>query len=546
MAIFRKTKYLCLWLAFPLIFLTMACDPAQNDALSPPIVRGPIHSCSEMIAYSGADRDAEIWVYVNGSKVHEFKTWMGWGPAELPLKLEVGDKLSLRQVVNNSISAHSREEVTVVNPPRDSSNERLTTPRIKEPLIECQKLVIVEETVEGATTELEKNDAPETSGMSPYKFIRLKVPELRTGDGYKARQKICLNSGGELQSLFSDKVEVQARPRELPKPTIQEPLVNGSDACRVDDLFVGARVEIHVTSSSGDSVVGSGIASSVATIFGISPVIDTSNEYYAVQYLCDLASPESDPVDPLEEPPAPTMQEPICPDGFYVTVCDTVIMSTVKVYADGTQVAQAAGNGGCVRMALGDATVFLAAQKVSATQTVGDKTSPNSAEVQVRAEGAPPYDPDQWNNPAWVRCNNCYNYGCDLRTDNFAQPGHASGASHSITCASTGSAAESDGLTLTDIDKKCLGCSHLVALVIAPRGIRDYHWYRMDDNGRWSHKSGGHPATDRDASGNQITNPETADRRTIGADYVIDYSIFCGYYCVDKDVVEISGGRRCD
>jgi hypothetical protein len=68
-----------------------------------------------------------------------------------------------------------------------------------------------------------------------------------------------------------------------------------------------------------------------------------------------------------------------------------------------------------------------------------------------------------------------------------------------------------------------------VALAI-DTGI-DYHWYRQDSHGRWSHKPGNTSATDVDASGNPITNPETADR-----DYSVtsgfNYSVFCGYFYV--------------
>ena len=35
----------------------------------------------------------------------------------------------------------------------------------------------------------------------------------------------------------------------------------------------------------------------------------------------------------------------------------------------------------------------------------------------------------------------------------------------------------------------------------------DYHWYRQDDTGYWSHKPGHTRATDRDASGNVIVDP---------------------------------------
>jgi hypothetical protein len=74
-----------------------------------------------------------------------------------------------------------------------------------------------------------------------------------------------------------------------------------------------------------------------------------------------------------------------------------------------------------------------------------------------------------------------------------------------------------------------------VALVMDP-GV-DYHWYRLDNNGKWSHKPGWSNATDVDAAGNPITNPEAASR-----DYSSgggpNYRVFCGYYYVP------SGGVR--
>ena len=39
---------------------------------------------------------------------------------------------------------------------------------------------------------------------------------------------------------------------------------------------------------------------------------------------------------------------------------------------------------------------------------------------------------------------------------------------------------------------------------------RDYHWYRLDDNGFWSHKPGRTHATDRDGEGNRIRDPRMA------------------------------------
>ena len=39
----------------------------------------------------------------------------------------------------------------------------------------------------------------------------------------------------------------------------------------------------------------------------------------------------------------------------------------------------------------------------------------------------------------------------------------------------------------------------------------DYHWYRLDNNGTWSHKPGQTGATDLDDANRPITDPRTAD-----------------------------------
>lgn len=146
----------------------------------------------------------------------------------------------------------------------------------------------------------------------------------------------------------------------------------------------------------------------------------------------------------------------------------------------------------------------------------------------------PQYNPAPWNDANGVQYNNnCYNYACDIVTGTFAQPGLASGNMYSsIDCAEVGSGAQSDGLAPVNCDTGC-GCSdccHQVALVIWPG--RDFHWYRKDRDGRWSHKPGGTEATNLDNSGNIITDPRTADRG--------NYTVFCGCYCVCKAKVTIA------
>jgi len=153
--------------------------------------------------------------------------------------------------------------------------------------------------------------------------------------------------------------------------------------------------------------------------------------------------------------------------------------------------------------------------------------------VEVCECTPPPYNPEKWNDGGTVQYNNnCYNFANDERTDTFAQPGRASGCYHSLTCSTVTSAAECDGLiSIASGSVPCPDDMHKVYLVIWPG--TDYHWYRQDvPYGRWSHKPGSTPATDRDGSGQIILNPELAD--TGG------YTNHCGYLCACGDCAEIN------
>jgi hypothetical protein len=148
------------------------------------------------------------------------------------------------------------------------------------------------------------------------------------------------------------------------------------------------------------------------------------------------------------------------------------------------------------------------------------------------------YEPAVWNdNNGIEENNNCYNYACNMQTGTFAQPGKATGHQYPrpIDCPGVDQGAQSDGLRPIDCDTGCgcRDCCHQVALVVAPgRGFNDYHWYRRDRDGKWSHKPGSTPATNLDNSGNPITDPRTADRGL--------YTVFCGCYCVCEGKVTIA------
>ncbi|HTE53011.1 MAG TPA: hypothetical protein VK698_19295 [Kofleriaceae bacterium] len=145
---------------------------------------------------------------------------------------------------------------------------------------------------------------------------------------------------------------------------------------------------------------------------------------------------------------------------------------------------------------------------------------------------APDWEPSWWNDAGPVQFgNNCYNYGTDYRSDTFAQPGLASGAMYaSITCAEVRAGAVADALIASPkANNKCPKQGHLVALVVGPRW--DFHWYRKQRNGRWTHKPGRSPATNLDDSGHVIMDPRAADRG--------GYTDFCTFMVVMHGHVRI-------
>ena len=147
------------------------------------------------------------------------------------------------------------------------------------------------------------------------------------------------------------------------------------------------------------------------------------------------------------------------------------------------------------------------------------------------AVDAPVYNPAIWNTPSVQPNNNCYNYANNRITNTFAQPGRATGHMYTaLTCPAVTAAAHSDGLVNSPNFTAPLAAGHgwYVALVIWPG--QDYHWYRQDKVGCWSHKPGSTPARNTDNSGHAISDPKTANRGP--------YTQFCTYM-ITKSTVHI-------
>ena len=167
----------------------------------------------------------------------------------------------------------------------------------------------------------------------------------------------------------------------------------------------------------------------------------------------------------------------------------------------------------------------------------------------------PVYNPDLYNkNPLIRETHNCYSYGantidpvqlvqcegklhCDLR---YHQPGAMKNKSGRLmkksarTCKVVNDLWHDDipGLKLSGFNDICPVGSSKVALVVAPGD--DYHYYRQDADGWWSHKDGMNPVKRYDAKGKPIWNPKTAARDYRPKSY-LNYKDFCGFYCVPRN-----------
>eukprot|EP00466_Bigelowiella_natans_P020417 jgi/Bigna1/73380/fgenesh1_pg.24_\ len=141
---------------------------------------------------------------------------------------------------------------------------------------------------------------------------------------------------------------------------------------------------------------------------------------------------------------------------------------------------------------------------------------------------APEYSPKSDDGGCFIteqRHNNCYNYGNDVVTNTFAQPGRGSGEKWKAnTCEDVRAAAERDGLVWHGNDAVPTAQpeegGHFVALLIWPK--TNFHWIRMDRDLFWSHKPGQTAVRNVDNTGSKITDPSKSD--------FSPWTQFCGYF----------------
>jgi hypothetical protein len=157
----------------------------------------------------------------------------------------------------------------------------------------------------------------------------------------------------------------------------------------------------------------------------------------------------------------------------------------------------------------------------------------------------PKYNPSLWNNSIFQPKNNCYSYAINERDSNRKTklyPGEKSGLDRvkqtqfEYTCTNFHERILSDipNIFPSTYEDKCPCNYYKIALVLDnDENNKDFHFYREDIDGLWSHKPGSNKVTRKDASGNNIKNPFNANR-----DYTKDnqqgynYNTKCNFYCI--------------
>ena len=163
----------------------------------------------------------------------------------------------------------------------------------------------------------------------------------------------------------------------------------------------------------------------------------------------------------------------------------------------------------------------------------------------------PTFNPDYYNRLKGVKeSHNCFAYAfnhiqmpqiksCTKNSCSipFHQPGRASGYPkwskiNGKRCPDILARLFGDvkGLKFGTFDKKCPPKTSKIALVTDEN--EDYHFYRQDSNGYWSHKPGGTSVTHLDATQRPIYDPQYASRKY--TDSGLDYDNFCGYMCTPR------------
>ena len=181
--------------------------------------------------------------------------------------------------------------------------------------------------------------------------------------------------------------------------------------------------------------------------------------------------------------------------------------------------------------------------------------------VYRSSEGALPYEPEKWNTDYLLDKRNCYAYafnllnkidglpgtdfcnyspgniaenevGMSLRTTDITDSDKASAARGFINdvigdICTLGIGTAEDALIEVGLNDTIPADRYKVVLYIkyGTYTYTDFHWYRQNDDGTWSHKNNVKPVTNLDENGNIIYDPITCEKYDENLEYVGCYAV---------------------
>ena len=165
--------------------------------------------------------------------------------------------------------------------------------------------------------------------------------------------------------------------------------------------------------------------------------------------------------------------------------------------------------------------------------------------LSPKSGSEPKYDETQWNQKEIKESHNCYAYATNIINKQFhskPQPGYAarmpSVPDSEYSCMAFLKRLKKDlpSMYLVDFNSPCIKGFHKSFMAIDTKiEDPDYHFWRMDDDGLWSHKPGASKISRVDASGKKIHNPIKSNRSFSS----YQYKKPCFFFCVNPKLVSI-------
>lgn len=146
--------------------------------------------------------------------------------------------------------------------------------------------------------------------------------------------------------------------------------------------------------------------------------------------------------------------------------------------------------------------------------------------------GRPAYDPGAW--MSVMGETNCYSYALNIQDHGIARPGQilwSKDAPLELSAFRRENITErllADGLVKIASPDLAPECSQIMAAFLLAGD--DYHFYRLDVDGGWSHKIACGHVSKKDNAGKVILSPTAADRGR--------YNEFLGYFMVPEQGVK--------